>query len=331
MTVVTETLAEISFYDRPRFLGATDATRSSFAAQVGESLLALGPDLDVLGRWPVSLPAGHRGRHAVSLDRGLVLISGPSDVRLADETGRVRWSYPHPPWKGMFESGSTWFDETGQPYAVIPDPSYGHSLVVRFDLGSGQPLAVAPIGAKPAGIEVIHHPDGWVGLSEGEGQDAVQAWWVRSASQPSGDMGIEVLSGGWKSWIFVDVNQAGSNIITTPHLGDGPILVRSFPSLDIIRGIEPRPGESWIETAFFAGDLIVAALGAQEGRFVAISQQGRIMDLDQPDALYLAPADHDTWMAVTPSTIRRCRMTGSEEEIVAQSRDPQIPGQMALW
>jgi hypothetical protein len=203
--------------------------------------------------------------------------------------------------------------------------------VVRFDLKSGQPLALSPIRAQPAGIEVIHHPDGWVGLSEGEGQDAVKAWWVRSASQSSSEISIEVLDGGWKCWIFIDVDPTGSKIITTPHLGDGPILVRSFPSLEILRVIEPPPGESWTETAFFAGELIVAGLQQQEGRFVAISQRGRIMDLDQSEAWYLVAADHDTWMAVTSTTIRRCRMTGSEEQIVAESLDQEIPGQTALW
>jgi hypothetical protein len=331
MTIVTETLAEIAFDGEVRSLGANDAARSSFTAHVGNSLIALSADLDVLGRWPVDAPPGHRGRHAICLDRGLALISGPGDVRLAGGTGRVRWSYPHPPWKGAFESGCTWFDAAGQPYAVVPDASYRDCLVVRFDVDSGQPLALSPIRAQPAGIEVIHHPDGWVGLSEGEGQDAVKAWWVRSDSQSSGEISIEVLDGGWKSWIFIDVDPTGSKIITTPHQGYGPILVRSFPSLEILRVIEPPPGETWTETAFFAGELIVAGLQQQEGRFVAISQRGRITDLDQPEAWYLVAADHDSWMAVTSTTIRRCRMTGSEEKAAAQSPGQEIPGQTALW
>ena len=203
--------------------------------------------------------------------------------------------------------------------------------MVHFDLDSGQPLAVSPIRARPAGIEVIHHPDGWVGLSEGEGQDAAQAWWVRSAGQPSGEIGIEVLGGGWKSWIFGDVCPSGSKIITTPHLFGGPMLVRSFPSLEMVRSIEPPPGEGWIERAFFAGEMIVGGLQQQEGRFVAVSPDGRIVDLDQADVLYLAPAGHGAWIAVTSNTIRRCRMTGREEEIAAEGLDEEIPGQMTLW
>jgi hypothetical protein len=328
MKIVPETLAEIALDGRVRPSGAIDAARSSYTVRVGNSLLALSPDLKELGRWPAELPR-HRGSHAACPATGLALISGPEDVRLIDQTGRVRWHHPHPPWTGAFESGCTWFDAAGQPHAVVPDASYGHCLVARFDLDSGQLLAASPIPARPAGIEVIHHPDGWTGLSEGEGQDAVQAWWVRSASTPSGQTSIDIL-GHLKSWIFADVDPAGSKIITTPHLGDGPILVRSFPSLEIVRVIQPAEGQSWTEMAFFAGDLIVAGLQQQDG-FVAISQRGRIMDLDQADALYLWPANEGSWLAFTETTIRRCRMTGSEEEIVAQSRDQEIPGQMSLW
>ena len=58
-------------------------------------------------------------------------------------------------------------------------------------------LEGAPIEGAPAGIEPIYHPDGWVGLSEGEGQDATRAWWVRSAGQSPGQIRIEVLDAGW--------------------------------------------------------------------------------------------------------------------------------------
>lgn len=84
-----------------------------------------------------------------------------------------------------------------------------------------RPLAQTPVKARPAGIIPVHHPDGWVGPSEGEGQEAARAWWVRSASQPPGQKRIEVLDGGWGDWILSDANPAGSMIITTPHLG-GP-------------------------------------------------------------------------------------------------------------
>jgi hypothetical protein len=237
---------------------------------------------------------------------------------LLDRTDRARWRYPHPPWtrtKG-FESGCAWFDEAGRPYAVVPAASYDHCLVVCFDLASGQPLAETPIEARPAGIEPIHHPGGWVGLSEGEGQDAARAWWVRSASQPSGQMRIEVLEGGWDDWCLSDANPAGSMIITTAH-GGGPLVVRSFPGLEIVRSVDAPPGEFWEFTAFFAGDMIVSALLGEQERFVAISLGGRIADLDEPEARYLIPAARGTWLAVTKSAIHRRRMATHER------RDPR--------
>ena len=182
--------------------------------------------------------------------------------------------------------GCTWFDEAGQPYAVVPAASYDHCLVVRLAPDSGQQPATAPVRAWPEGISPVHHPDGWVGLSEGEGQEAAKAWWVRSAAEPSGQL-IEVLDGGWSDWILVDVDPSGSKIITTPHQG-GPILVRSFPSLEIVRSVAPPPGEYWDFKAFFAGNMIVSALKGQEERFVAIAPHGKIADLDQSEAIHLA-------------------------------------------
>lgn len=134
-------------------------------------------------------------------------------------------------------------------------------------------------------------------------------------------MRIEVLDGGWGDWILVDVDPSGLKIITTPH-GGGPLLVRSFPSREIVRSVEPPPGEYWDVHAFFAGNMIVSALRGQEDRFVAISRGGRIADLDQYEAIYLAPAGQGTWLAVARTTIRRRRMVRGDEE---------IPGQLALW
>ncbi len=321
VSIATETLAEIML-DQVGVLGANDAARSSFAAWAGDSLIALDPHLNLLGQWPVDRQ--RRGHHATCPGRGLALISGPSEVRLLDHAGRVRWCYAHAPWAGAFESGCTWFDETGQPHAVVPAASYDHCLVLRLDLDSGQPLAETPIEARPAGIVPVHHPDGWVGLSEGQGQEATRAWWVRSVSQPLGQMRIKVLKGGWGDWILSDVDPSGTKIITTPHMG-GPLLVRSFPSLEIIWSVDPPPGEYWEESALFAGEMIVNALsGPQHGqrRFVAVNRYGKIADLDENEDGWLFPAAHGTWLTATRTTIRRRRMVRSDEE---------IPGQMPLW
>jgi hypothetical protein len=326
VTIATETLAEIAL-DEVSVLGANDGARSSFTARAGDSLVALDPHLNVLGRWQAE--GEHRGYHATSPGRGLALISGVDEVRLLDHASRVRWRYPHPPWnpKSAFESGCAWFDVAGQPYAVVPAGSYDHCLVLGLELGSGRPLAQARIEARPAGIEVVHHPDGWIGLSEGEGQDAARAWWVRSARQPGGQAGIEVLDGGWAYWILTDVNPAGAQVITTPHRGflSSALVVRSFPGLEIVRSIEPPPGEGWDCTAFFAGDMIVNALtGPEHGqrRFVAINPNGKIADLNEDEEGSLCPAADGTWLTATRSTVRRRRMVRNDEE---------IPGQAPLW
>jgi hypothetical protein len=194
--------------------------------------------------------------------------------------------------------------------------------VLRFDLDSGQPLAQAPIEARPVGIGPIHHPDGWVGLSEGEGQHAARAWWVRSASQPSGQIRIEVLKAGWDNWVLSDVDPSGTKIITTPH-GTGPLLVRSFPGLETLRSVDPPPVNAfWDSTACFAGNMIVNQLMEQQERFVAIGRYGRIDDLDEQGDGWLIPAAQGSWLMATRSTIRRCRIVNSDEE---------VPGQMHLW
>lgn len=306
VTIVQEGLAEIVL-DKIGIVGANDSARSSFTVAAGDTLLALDQDLKVVGRWAAGPPG--RGWHATSPGRGLALISGLDEVRLLDQAGQVRWRYRHPRWSGAFESGCTWFDATGQPCAVVPDDSYRYCLVLRLGLDSGQLLAAAQIEAAPAGINPIHHPDGWVGLSEGEGQDAVRAWWVRSASGPGGDRRLEVLDAGWDDWVLTDVDPSGTKIITTPH-GTGPLLVRSFPGLEILRSVEPPEQTCWDFTACFAGDLIVSKLIGDQERLVALSEDGTIHDLAEQEDCWLIPAANGTWLAATRTTIRRCRAAG---------------------
>jgi hypothetical protein len=326
VTIATETLAEVAL-DKVSVLGANDGARSSFTAWAGDWLIALDPGLNVLGRWRAGRQ--HHGYHATCPGRGLALISGLDEVRLLDHAGRVRWRYPHPPWNpnSALESGCAWFDDAGQPYAVVPAASYDHCLVLRLEPGSGRPLAQARIEARPAGIVPVHHLDGWVGLSEGEGQDAARTWWVRSAPQPGGQAGIEVLDADWPDWILTDVDPAGAQVITTPHgcFLSTALVVRSFPGHEIVRSVEPPPGEHWDCTAFFAGDMIVNALtGPEHGqrRFVAVNPHGKIADLNEDQDASLRPAAGGTWLSATCTTIRLRRMARNDEE---------IPGQISLW
>jgi hypothetical protein len=305
VTAALETLARIAL-DKAGIVVANDRARSSFTVAAGDCLLALDADLKVAGRW--LLDPRLRGWHSTLPGRGLALTCGPDEVRLADRAGRILWRYQHTPWAGAFESGCTWFDGSGQPHAVVPAPSYEGCLVVRLDLESGRPLAQVPIAAAPAGISPVHHPDGWVGLSEGEGQDAVRAWWVRSAGRSPAQARIQVLDAGWDDWVLSDVDPSGTKIITTPH-NSGPLLVRAFPGLDVLRSIDP-PGEDarWDFTACFAGNLLVAKLIGPRERLVAIAADGAVHDLGEDDESWLIPASRGTWLAATRTTIRRCRV-----------------------
>lgn len=305
MTIFLEELAETAL-GKIGIVVANDGARSSFTVAVGESVLAVDQDLTVIGQW-VSPPG--RGWHATSPARGLALISGADEVCLLDRLGQVRWRYRHVPWSGAFESGCTWFDATGQPCAVIPADSYQHCLVLRLDLYSGQPLAAAQIEAAPAAISPIHHPDGWVGLSEGEGQDAARAWWVRPGSGRAAESPLEVLDAGWDDWVLCDVDPSGTKIITTPH-NIGPLQVRSFPGLEIIRSVEPPKQTRWDFTACFAGDLIVSKVIGEPERLVAITDDNAIHNLTGHDDSWLIPAANGTWLTATPAAIRRCRAAG---------------------
>jgi hypothetical protein len=198
---VVETLAAVTL-DQVGMVVANDSARSSFSIVSGGDLLALDADLNVLHRWPLGL--AKRGWHSSSPGRGLALISGPDDVRLLGGTGQTIWAYPHAAWSGALESGCTWFDAAGDPYAVIPAPSYDHCLVIRFDLESGTPQGEAAVGAALAGIQPVHGPWDWVGLSEAEGQDAARAWWVRSAASAGEPSRIKVLDAGWDHWVLSD-------------------------------------------------------------------------------------------------------------------------------
>lgn len=307
MTIIRERLGEIALDDLG-IVVANDSARSSFTVAAGSRLLALDPELNVLDEWPAD-PIG-RGWHATSPGHGLALVSGPDHVRLLDQGGRVRWRFQHAPWSGAFESGCTWFDVAGQPCAVVPHESYARCLVICLDLASGQIRAQASIEAAPAGINPIHHPDGWVGLSEGEGQDAAHAWWIRSASRGPGKTQLEVLAGGWDDWVLSDVDASGTKIITTPH-SSGPLRVWSFPGLEILRSVDPPEQSHWDFTACLSGDVIVnKALGERE-RLVAIDEDGVLHHLADQEDGWLIPAASGTWLTATRRTISRWRLTAT--------------------
>lgn len=306
MPLTAQILAEVTL-DSIGTIVANDSARSSFTVPSGDHLLALDADLNVLAEWPTG-PL-NRASHATCPSRGLALISGPDEVRLLDQAGQILWRHAHEPWSGDFESGCTWFDQAGEPYAVVFPPDYHDGCLVRqFGLESGRVVAEAPIEAAPAGIDPVHHPDGWVGLSEGEGQDAVKAWWVRSRRDNSGAVELDVLDAGWDDWVLADVDPTGTRIITLPH-DTGPLLVRSFPSLDVIQSFDPPEGHGWDFTACFAGGLIITRMlcyDRDDERLAAIDGMGILHDLGKSGGVPIPAAD-GTWLSATRTRIRRYR------------------------
>jgi hypothetical protein len=306
MSLTVQVLGEASLGD-VRVVTSNDSARSSFTVLSGDRLLALDAGLNVLAEWPAG--SQHRADHATDPARGLALISAAGEVRLVDRAGRALWRHEHEPWSGDFERGCAWFDHAGDPYAVVlPPDDYDGCMVRRFDLASGKVLAEAPIEAAPAGIHPVHQAGGWTGLSEGEGQDAARAWWVRPRP---GTPEFDLIDAGWDEYILADADPGGTRILTLPHGSTGPLLVRAFPALDIIGSFDPPDGCDWDFSACFAGELLIAPVtgGAAPGRLVAIDCSAT-HDLGESGG-WLVPAADSTWLTVTPTTIRRCRAVGA--------------------
>ncbi len=272
----------------------------SFSMVAGGKLHAInGADLTTLHTWPLEDVGS--GWHSTSPDLGLALVSGLEQVRLLEADGAIRWSYRHTPWSGAREAGCTWFDERGRPFAVIPATEKDSCRIVHLDLMTGRPVAEATLIAEPAGIEPIHQAGGWVGLSEGEGQDAARAWWVRVAN--TGDR-LQLIDPGWDDEVLADVDAAGTRIITSPHGGDGPLRIRAFPELTVVREVRsPRPDQPWDFVACFVEPNLVGKLLGGDEPTVAVDPDGRTERLNVGDG-WLVPAA-DSWLTVEPTRMQR--------------------------
>jgi hypothetical protein len=230
------------------------------------------------------------------LDHALVL--GQQEVRLLDVDGGELWVYPHVAWGGQGRDGGCgWFDSGGQPWVFLPAEDQELCRIVALDLASGAEMAAATVRAAPAGVAPVHQPSGWVGLSEGEGQDAARTWWTRLTTGPWGSR-VEVIDAEWDDWVLSDVNQDGSSVLTAPHEG-GPLTVWSFPDLEVIRSV-PTADEDrfWDFTACFIDDLIIGRLLGGTEETVAVTADGEI-EAVRGDADWIAPGPHGTWFAST--------------------------------
>lgn len=283
---------------------ANDAARSSFTVTAGKRLLAVdGANLSVVHAWP--LEVGAPGWHASLPDEGLALVSGSDRVALLEAGGSPRWSFTHAPWGGVassgIESGCAWFDTYRRPFAVVPAPDYNGCTIVQLDISTGTPIVWVPIAAFPAGISPVHHPDGWVGLSEGEGQDAARTWWVQVSDGEPGRLNL--LDAGWDDLVLADVHPKGDRVLTTPH-ASGPLTVRSFPGLEVKRAVQPPSDEdTWDFEACFVRDCVVARLLNDTERAVTVDPGGHVQELDCGPGM-LVPAS-DSWLTVEPTRVRR--------------------------
>ena len=178
-----------------------------------------------LAAWPPTTRSF--GTHAVRAEDEVALVSGVDTVTLLDVRGEPVWTFRHEaPWQnGGFERGCAWFDDAGEPFAMVPRQEYDGCDVVHLGRRDGRPLERVRIDTDPGGTEAIHHPDGRIGLSVGEGQDGVFAWWTRLDAG-----GLELIEAPWADEVLFDVDPAGEHVLTTPH-SEGPLRVRAFPGL----------------------------------------------------------------------------------------------------
>jgi len=298
-------LASLALRDRLGILSAADPERTFFVASEDARLhLLRGETLEIAHSWP--LPTEFRGWHAASPMGPTALLSGPDAVTMLEPDGKVRWTTKHTPWSDARESGCAWFDEAGRAFAVIPDPQSEFCLVVHLDTRTGRVLAQHGIAGEPAGITPLPQRS-WVGLSEGEGQDAARAWWVRLA--PNGE--LEVRDAGWDHEVLTDCDPAGGRILTAPHGDTVSLRVRSFPELRVLRRLdEPSEASFWDHTACFAGEYTVAQLLGDGDRLVAVDAQGVITTLDAgpgfgPGDGYVVGASDGTWLTGGRNEIAR--------------------------
>ena len=269
-----------------------------FVASVVDQLcLVRGDDLEISHSW--RLPADHLGCHGAWPRGPLALVSASDTVTLLEADGAARWTTAHTPWAGARGSGCAWFDIDGLAFAVVPDPNSEGCLVVHLDLDSGRVLAQRRVGGEPAGVTPVPQR-GWMGLSEGEGQDAARTWWVRLD-----ELGrLEVRDAGWNDAILTDSDALGTRILTTPHSGRGPLAVRSFPELGTLRTVRAPAEEFWAETACFVGERIVAQLRGEDERTVVVEPGGALTTIDGGDG-FLVGATDGTWLIGGRDVIER--------------------------
>jgi len=282
---------------------ANDAARETFSVLTADGLLLVsGRDLQVLHEWryPTSIKQRNGwGCHSIRSPDLLALMSTPDAVQMLEGEGSIRWSYDHASWAGI-GSGCAWFDEAGRPFAVVPVGN-GECEIVQLDSASGGVVAKNRIRLRdPAGMTPLHQGNGWIGVSESEGENAARAWWVRGNELESLHSRLEVIEADWDSEELTDVGPRGNTVLTTALLG-GRLAIRSFPGLGSLRNIDIEDEEFHLG-ACFVGSCVVARLYRRQIT-VAIDFDNRLHELEV-GAGWLVPAAN-SWLEVTRTGLRR--------------------------
>jgi hypothetical protein len=147
----------------------------------------------------------------------------------------------------------------------------------------------------------LHQRDGWVGVSESEGENAARAWFIRGGHSEPPESRLDVRDPGWNDEQLTDVDHTGDRILTTA-LNAGRITVRSFPALDVLRHIDAED-EELHQGACFVGSHVLARLYRRQAT-VAIDAEGRLEELEVDNG-WLVPGADDSWLSVTANSVRR--------------------------
>jgi hypothetical protein len=261
-----------------------------------------------------SLPSTCRGPHGVSPELTRLAVAGRDEVSLIDLRGQVLWSTRHHPWgEGGSESGSCAFDVQGQHvWATVP--SKNGDVWQVLDAKNGKVLGFAPLHCNAAGSEVLIHPDGeHVGLSVGEGQDAVRIYW---GSFRNGQ--LQVVEHDRQDRVLCDIHPSGKMFLTTPH-GEGPVALHSFPSGRVVATCDPSDLDTDIEDSFdfvaaFINEEMIIAPMIESGRHVLLHTDGLRVEgfIGYPargGTGYPLSAHDGTWVTLDGTTLTQWRFS----------------------
>ncbi len=237
---------------RVRSIRMFDRDAGRVIVHAGDELVLLDDELQVLGSW--TLPEGVTGIADADPMTDTVIFDHDSAIVL-QQHGEEVWRLPHTGWGGDFEGAGAWLRD-GHAFAIIPDDAHESCELIRMSIADGSVTGLHVIDAAPSGIELVPFTDGWLGIGVGEGQDAARSWFLQTDADE-----LTVREAPWDDRILTDVHPSGRWLLTTPHSGDGPLQVLTWPGLEPVWdvAVPPIPDSTWLESAVFVGDDLVAA------------------------------------------------------------------------